>query len=301
MERVRRLAQFWNWLPAFRAVAECEHLPTASQKLGVTAPALSRMIKLIEADLEVELFSRTPGRLVLNPAGRRFLVHIRDAMRWIDEGMQDLKQLSYCGPVRISASTATASVLVLPAMERIPGLYPELVAELVSLPEEEVSLALRTGDLDLAILEYGEADGDLAAEQLTTMTYSVYCGRSHPLTERDAIDLDAVLEHPFVGPGPGAHDSWPRNLRRTVTARITSLSPAVELCARSRLLALLPDAVAQQRDDLHRLPLEPLATTPIFAAFRRPLGGRDRVTVVLELIRAAADDGAGDQDARAAR
>ena len=27
LARVRELAQFWNWLPAFRAVAESEHLP----------------------------------------------------------------------------------------------------------------------------------------------------------------------------------------------------------------------------------------------------------------------------------
>ncbi len=42
MQPLRRLVPFWNWLPAFRAVAESQHLPTASRELNVTAPALSR-------------------------------------------------------------------------------------------------------------------------------------------------------------------------------------------------------------------------------------------------------------------
>ena len=40
--------RIWNWLPAFRAVAETEHLPTASDLLHVTPSALSRTIRLLE-------------------------------------------------------------------------------------------------------------------------------------------------------------------------------------------------------------------------------------------------------------
>ena len=36
MEHARDVAQFWSWLPAFRAVAETEHLPSAGKALCVS-------------------------------------------------------------------------------------------------------------------------------------------------------------------------------------------------------------------------------------------------------------------------
>ena len=51
MERMRRLTTLWSWLPGFRAVAETQHLPTASKQLHVGASALSRTIRLLEEAL----------------------------------------------------------------------------------------------------------------------------------------------------------------------------------------------------------------------------------------------------------
>ncbi|MHC4078781.1 MAG: helix-turn-helix domain-containing protein, partial [Planctomycetota bacterium] len=69
MDRLRRLAQLWNWLPAFRAVGETQHLPTASRALSVTAPALSRAVRLLERDVGQPLFRRIGRRIELNEAG----------------------------------------------------------------------------------------------------------------------------------------------------------------------------------------------------------------------------------------
>src|SRR5690554_4873240 len=78
------LATIWNWLPAFRAVAESEHLPTAAARLHVSAPALSRTVRLLEEHLEVELFNRVGRRLVLNSAGEQLLSAVQEAMGGLD-------------------------------------------------------------------------------------------------------------------------------------------------------------------------------------------------------------------------
>ena len=51
MDKVQRLHRFWSWLPAFSAVAETQHLPSAALKLHVSPSALSRTIRLLEDDL----------------------------------------------------------------------------------------------------------------------------------------------------------------------------------------------------------------------------------------------------------
>jgi DNA-binding transcriptional LysR family regulator len=61
MDRFRRVAQLWNWLPAFRGVAEHENPQRAASVLGVSASALSRTVKLLEDALGAEVFVRQSG------------------------------------------------------------------------------------------------------------------------------------------------------------------------------------------------------------------------------------------------
>ena len=83
MERARSVAQLWDWLPAFRAVAETQHLPTAARAMGVSPSALSRAVGLLEDAVGHPLFERVGRRIVLNEQGARFLGAVRDAMRGV--------------------------------------------------------------------------------------------------------------------------------------------------------------------------------------------------------------------------
>lgn len=86
MDRAARLAELWSWLPAFRTVAETQHLPTAAAVLHVSPSALSRSVGLLEAALGQPLFRRVGRRLQLDRAGELLLAATRDAMRRLDDG-----------------------------------------------------------------------------------------------------------------------------------------------------------------------------------------------------------------------
>src|SRR5262249_8467723 len=88
MKHVLRLRALWDYLPAFRAAAECERLPLASRAIGVSAPALSRAIHLLETRIGHPLFDRAGARLHLNACGRELLASLRVAMRALDEGVE---------------------------------------------------------------------------------------------------------------------------------------------------------------------------------------------------------------------
>ena len=53
MERLRSIANLWNWLPAFRAVAETGNLRLAAERLHVSPSALSRTVRLLEDEIEL--------------------------------------------------------------------------------------------------------------------------------------------------------------------------------------------------------------------------------------------------------
>ena len=78
----------------FVAVAEAENvLRAATQKLHVSQPAVSRQIRNLEEELDVQLFQRTGKAVNLTDAGRVFLREAR-AVR--------LEQTKQCGPSAIS-------------------------------------------------------------------------------------------------------------------------------------------------------------------------------------------------------
>ena len=67
----RRVTEVWTWLPAFRAVAEVEHVQRAAKTLHVTPSSLSRSIRLLEDHLGKRLFDRIEQL----PAGEGLVEH----------------------------------------------------------------------------------------------------------------------------------------------------------------------------------------------------------------------------------
>lgn len=68
-------------LRALVALAEERHFGHAARRLHVTQPTLSRTIASLEAVVGTQLVDRSPGRVDLNPAGRRLLPIARRMLR----------------------------------------------------------------------------------------------------------------------------------------------------------------------------------------------------------------------------
>ena len=147
--KMHRLLRLWNWLPAFRAVAQTEHLPTASARLNVSASALSRSIRLLEEDVGVPLFDRVGRRLALNAEGKLLLDAVRDAMRRVDDALARLERRTLAGSFGLSAPSAFFPVCVLPALKVLAQSHPDLRPRLTTLSAPDVNAHLLEGTLDL--------------------------------------------------------------------------------------------------------------------------------------------------------
>ena len=279
MDRLRDIHRFWNWLPAFRAVAETEHLPTAAQHLLISPPALSRTLGLLETALGRPLFRRVGRSLELNADGQRFLGQVRDGMRRIHEGLMQLQVGELAGHLRVSSAGLLTRTCVVPAMQALKNQHPALHPELHVIAQPEIASALLQGKIDLAFLSTPINHEHLEIVLLGHASNGIYCGRDHDLAQHASaasapLSLEDLDEYEFLAPVPDAdgntYEGWPLERPRAVALRLNSMKLGAEVCAEGRYLAVLPDVVANEHS-LFRLPLDVIPPIPLYGMRRQPL------------------------------
>lgn len=297
MERLSRVGRTWSWLPAFRAVAELEHVGKAAAALHVSPSALSRTVKLLEEELGQPLFHRRGRGIQLNDAGAVLLEHVRDATRWVDEALTQLADPGERRVVRIGAVGVAAHVHVPRLIGRLLATHPRLVPHVSTPAVEEIPAALRQGRLDLVLCSVSVAGPGLATVPLASVTNGVYCGPGHPLHGNPHPSEEDVLAHAFVAPPADAlgatGEGWPASRPRRVACHLDRMMAGVEACSEGAALAVLPDVLARQHPaSLRRLDAVVVDDIAVRAVRRRRLGGTDLVDELVALL-LELDEGGG--------
>lgn len=274
----KRVTDVWGWLPAFRAVAELEHVQNAAKRMHITASSLSRAIALLEDRLGHQLFDRVGRNIKLNREGETMLVAAREAMRRVDDGIAQVTDTQLTGELRVACEGDQPSMLASRAAAALRKSHATISTTVEPTPSKQalVSKILR-GDLDVALVTAPLPDPRVRIELLGEVSYGIYCGRSHPLFARRTVTLERLREHAFVAPsepstdGPG--DGWPKAEARVVALRLPSMQAAIATCTDGDLLAVLPDitvAQAVKRRELRRLPSGFIESVSLFIVRRHP-------------------------------
>jgi DNA-binding transcriptional LysR family regulator len=297
-ERILRVRAVWNWIPAFRAVAETQHIHQASRLLRVSPSALSRAIRLLEDQVGEPLFERTGRTLRLNAVGEEFLAVIRDAMRRVDDGLSQLASGELVGPVLLMSASALSDAYLLPALRELCRAHPKLIPHIHRFSRDETVHRLLRGQLDVALFQgAAPAHPRLVEEQIGSLTNGVYCGPSHPLFRSAQAGLAQLLEHPFaaiVAPETQiVQDGWLPEQPRRIGMYLSDFSLAYEVCAGGQMLAILPDVLVESRgwgDRLHRLGTEVVSNSPLCTARRPSLSKRSPAEAVVDALRRAVQE-----------
>lgn len=290
----RSIAQFWNWIPAFRAVAEVGGVNEAARLLRVSPSALSRTVGLLESALGEPLFHRE-GALTLTSRGERLLAASRDAMRLLHEAA-DLETTA--GAFTLGTTSRLGAYRLLPAIHEMRSRWPRLEIRTRTVRQPDVAGMLLRGQLDVVVALGQGAPTGLVSAPLPPARCHVYCGRGHPLHPVKSPDEATVTSHPFAAPPgdpePGASvyvDSWPAERPRRVALHCDSIEPAIDACQRGELLACLPEEIVAAlglRQALRRLPRPRLPGAALQCLYRRPVGAAGRLVLdVVRLLEAA--------------
>lgn len=127
------------------AVADELHFGRAAARLHVSQPALSKQVRLLEAELGFRLFARDSRHVALTPAGTRF---VRDARTLLAQAGRMVRPESSELRVAHIFDLDTSRVVV----DEFTAQFPEVSVLASSMDGQRQLDALMNGQLDVAIL-----------------------------------------------------------------------------------------------------------------------------------------------------
>lgn len=176
----------------------------AAAVLGMTQPALTRSIQVLEEELGVRLFDRLPRDVVPTEYGRLLLDRgepILGAIRELQAQIDRLRGLE-AGLLAVGVGPALTGWLLGPALSRFAAAHPRVPVQLVEDQVSELMRALRAREIELFLAYVGDEEPEpgLEVERLGARRALFYARSDHPLARRRKVALESILEFPVAGP-----------------------------------------------------------------------------------------------------
>lgn len=212
-----------------KTIAEEGSVTAAAKKLYVSQPSLSQMLRLVEEELGVMLFERSPFRPTY--AGERYLhaaTIFLNTNEILTNELQEIRQEG-SGRLRLGISRQRAAHLLPDILPRFSAAYPHVILELREAGSATLERLVQEGEVDLALAATSPSHPDLEYHLIQRETIGILAGRDSRLAAQVpsgvSIGLEAVGEGPFISLKPG------HNIRiiQDLLFREQSVSPSIYL------------------------------------------------------------------------
>ena len=189
-------------LRAFLVALEEGSLNRAALRLRMSQSALSRQMQVLENEIGGALLERTTAGIRPTDAGYALATSLPrvladydaaiDEARRLARGQRDLIRLGYLG--------SAAQMFLDPALSALRHTHPEVKVKLLDLSPGEQIVALRKGEIDLALI--GQEGALLSSEfyirRLTTVAVVAVMPADHPLAFKKRIALKELRGERFI-------------------------------------------------------------------------------------------------------
>lgn len=185
-------------LKYFLEVARLEHMTEAARSLHVTQSSLSKTIGRLEEDLGVPLFDRVGRKLRLNEFGSRFYRRAERALFELEQGKQEISDLSSPEHGTLELAVTTASTLP-QILREFRNKRPDILFHVQMLTTQEMVTLLYRGEVDFCLSSPPIRGEDIECQIMFVDPILVAVPKGHRLADRNSISLTELRDESFVG------------------------------------------------------------------------------------------------------
>ena len=189
------------------AIARTGSFGRAAAALGVSQPALSTSIALLEEAVGGPVLTRDRSGAKLTGLGEILARHARSLELLFERAatQSQLFRADMRGPLIIGASPVAAAAIVPNAVLRLKRELPRLAVSIIEGVDDVMIARLVTGEIDLLISPLGgeRLEAEIEETPLMQGPMTVIMRPSHPLARRRALAFDHLIGAEWVLPIPG--------------------------------------------------------------------------------------------------
>lgn len=239
---------------ALLTVIEEGSVNRAAIRLRITQPALSRQMKLLESEVGGRLLERESSGVTPTGLGHALVKVMSPVIESYESALADVRRQArgFRSELRVGFLISAADSILSPAMDHLRATHPEIKLKLQDMSPKEQIDALKSGELDLALIgqEGAVAARDFHSLKLCSFGVCAALSAADPLASRKRISVKELAGRNFIGVDedqvPG-RNRWMTSLCRSAGFKprflsiIDGITHVLSMVASESAVTLLPD------------------------------------------------------------
>lgn len=183
-------------LRTLRELALRNTMAAVADALRISPSAVSQQIAQLEDELQVELVERRGRGVLLTPAGKRLVAHVERLTGILEEAKTDIAEMRsvVAGELRVAAFPSIASVVMPHTIHALARQHPHLSIVFDELEPIDGLAALRSWQVDIALIDDLTLDGVLPEAEFETHRLGVdellvMLPKTHRFVKRKSLAL----------------------------------------------------------------------------------------------------------------
>jgi LysR family transcriptional regulator of gallate degradation len=179
----------------------------AASRLGISQPALTKSLRLLEKELDVPLLERTSAGVAPTAYGRSLYAHAKAVEAEVGHAQAEISQLrgKHQGSVHVGALPSIAGGLLAQAVASVGEQHPDFSARIVEKMNFELLPGLRLAEFDFVVgLAEDPAELGVRSRVILRDELCVIARTGHPLAAHDLVREADLASFPWLYPMVGA-------------------------------------------------------------------------------------------------
>lgn len=203
----------FEYYKIFYYVAKYGNITKAAAALGSNQPNVTRVIKLLESQLNCRLFAREPRGVSLTEEGERLYSHVESAYRQLIHAQEEIggRDLAGGGIIEIGATETALHLFLLDAMRDFKLEYPKIRIKVHNHTTPEILKYIAAGKLDFAVITTPfHVPDSFQCDNVCDFQEILVGGTQYEYLGKGKISLPELRQYPWVGLGRGTatHDLY---------------------------------------------------------------------------------------------
>lgn len=177
-------------LKAFLAIAEAKTFTAGARRVNVTQAAISMQIRQLEDEVGLQLFTRTPRRVILTEAGEYLLERARKILREHDSALAEIAEVAGAeyGRLRIGTASGTFAMHQLPGiLHKLKNKFPNCELTISSGTSQKLVDRMMHGEIDTAFVSLPVDNANITTESIFSDEIVAIAHPKHPLAKEKYI------------------------------------------------------------------------------------------------------------------